>query len=187
MKGSYLGPSFSNQYIQSLLKKIDAKYHKVEDDKLFSLVAKLIAQGYVIGWFNGKMEFGPRALGSRSILGDPRSENMQNIMNQKIKFRESFRPFAPSILEEDVSTQFNFDKKSPYMLFVTTVKDDLLIKCSSEEKKLKGFNKLKRHRSLIPAVTHVDSSARIHTVNKKTNPSFYKLLKAFKKKLVVHR
>ena len=142
----------------------------------------MLSEGKVIGWFNGAMEFGPRALGGRSIIGDPRSNKMQSIMNLKIKYRESFRPFAPSILEEDVSNYFDIEVPSPYMLLVTSVKKALRIKLSKSEKILSGLQKLHIARSSIPAVTHVDYSARIHTVNHLTNPRYYELIKAFKQK-----
>ena len=136
----------------------------------------------VVGWFNGPMEFGPRALGGRSIIGDPRNQKMQSLMNLKIKYRESFRPFAPSILEEDVADQFEINTVSPYMLLVAPVKKELCFDMTKEQKELFGIEKLNIPRSKIPAITHVDYSARIQTVNKKTNPRYYELIKAFKKK-----
>ena len=139
-------------------------------------------EGLVIGWFNGAMEFGPRALGSRSILGDPRNINMQSTMNLKIKYRESFRPFAPAIIEEDTSKQFDIDETSPYMLKVAPVKKELRINIDDSQKKLFGIDKLRTQRSLIPAVTHVDFSARVQTVNRHTNPRFHALICAFKTK-----
>ena len=182
MKGTYLGPSFSNEYIENYLKEINANFKKIEDDILFNYLAKEIDSGKVIGWFNGAMEFGPRALGARSIIGDPRNIKMQSIMNLKIKYRESFRPFAPSILEEDVNSQFELNSKSPYMLFVAKIKDGLRNEMSLKEKKLFGIDKLNIVRSNLPAITHVDYSARIQTVNKKTNFRYHSLIKAFKKK-----
>ena len=181
MKGTYLGPSFSNAFIQDYLKEINAPYEYKEDNDLFVQLTQLIKDGKVIGWFNGPMEFGPRALGARSIIGDPRKLEMQSKMNLRIKYRESFRPFGPSVLEEDASTQFNLNTKSPYMLLVASVKEELRIKMTDNQKKLIGLEKLKIPRSTIPAVTHVDFSARVQTVNKKTNPRYYRLIQAFKK------
>ena len=139
-------------------------------------------QGKVIGWFNGPMEFGPRALGGRSIIGDPRNTNMQSIMNLKIKFRESFRPFAPSVLEEDVSEIFDTEEKSPYMLLVAPIKKKLCKDMTTEENKLFGIEKLNIERSSLPAITHVDYSARVQTVSEKTNPRYYRLINSFKNK-----
>ncbi len=182
MKGTYLGCNYSNKEIIDSLEKIKATYHMFEDDELFKRIAYLLDEGKVIGWFNGPMEFGPRALGGRSIIGDPRNTKMQSIMNLKIKYRESFRPFAPSILEEDVAKQFEIDKKSPYMLLVAPIKKELRKKMTNEEINLFGIDKLNVPRSEIPAVTHVDYSARIQTVSKITNPRYYNLIKAFKEK-----
>ena len=180
MKGTYLGCKFSNEEIKSYLKSINAPFKEFDDDALFKLLASYLDNGQVIGWFNGPMEFGPRALGGRSIIGDPRNKNMQSLINLKIKFRESFRPFAPSILEENVTNQFDINSKSPYMLFVAPLKKELCKKMNNKEKKLFGIEKLKITRSDIPAVTHVDYSARIQTVSKKTNPRYHKLIHAFK-------
>ena len=180
MKGTYLGPKFSNLEIINYLNKIDAKFESFEDNNLFDLVAKNINEGKVIGWFNGPMEFGPRALGARSIIGDPRNKKMQSIMNLKIKYRESFRPFAPSILEEDVDNQFQINIQSPYMLLVAPLKKDLCLEMTSKEEKLFGIEKLNIPRSTLPAITHVDYSARIQTVSKKTNPRYYQLINKFK-------
>lgn len=182
MKGTYLGPSYTNQEIRSYLEEIAAPFHEVEDRQLFDWVADLLSQGKVIGWFSGRMEFGPRALGGRSIIGDPRNQQMQSVMNKKIKYRESFRPFAPSVLQEEVGSQFALNKPSPYMLLVAPVNEDLRIPMSSEQEQLFGIEKLKIPRSSIPAVTHVDYSARIQTVNPSTNPRYYSLIKAFFRK-----
>ena len=181
MKGSYLGCSFSNSEIVSYLQKINATYVTREDNQLFEEVAELLNEGKVIGWFNGPMEFGPRALGARSIIGDPRNKNMQTVMNLKIKYRESFRPFAPSVLEEDLSNQFEMETKSPYMLLVAPVKKELCLDMSLEQKKLFGIDKLNIVRSKLPAITHIDYSARVQTVSKETNARYYNLILAFKK------
>ena len=141
-----------------------------------------MSKGHAIGWFQGRMEFGPRALGGRSIIGDPRSSSMQKNLNLKVKYRESFRPFAPSVLSDDVSDWFNIDVDSPYMLLVANIKDSKKIKMTDDQKKLFGIEKLNIKRSEIPAVTHVDYSARIQTVNEKTNPKYFKLIKKFKEK-----
>ena len=182
MKGTFLGCKFSNQEIISYLNKINAPFKTIQDMELFDMIAKFLDDGKVIGWFNGPMEFGPRALGARSIIGDPRNENMQSVMNLKIKYRESFRPFAPSILEEDVSKQFELNVKSPYMLLVSPIKKELCRELTEYQKTLFGIEKLKIPRSFIPAITHVDYSARVQTVSKKTNPRYYKLISAFKKR-----
>ncbi len=182
MKGTYLGCNFSNSEIKNYLNKINAIFTTYEDNDLFELIANYLDDGKVIGWFNGPMEFGPRALGARSIIGDPRNISMQSVMNLKIKYRESFRPFAPSIIEEDISSQFDMDAKSPYMLLVAPIKKNLRIKMSNNQKKLFGIEKLNIKRSSIPAVTHVDYSARIQTVHSSTNPRYYALIKSFKEK-----
>ena len=181
MKGTYLGCSFSNKEIINYLSKINASFKELKDIELFEKIAFLLEEGKVIGWFNGPMEFGPRALGGRSIIGDPRNIKMQSIMNRKIKFRESFRPFAPAVLEEDVSSQFEIENKSPYMLFVSPVKKEFCYEITENQKKIFGIEKLNIPRSSLPAITHVDYSARIQTVSIKTNPRFYNLIKAFKK------
>ena len=182
MKGTYLGCKFSNQQIINFLNKEQIPYKTLSDNQLFTEIANYLDEGKIIGWFNGAMEFGPRALGGRSIIGDPRNIKMQHNMNLKIKFRESFRPFAPSILEEDVSHQFDFSSKSPYMLFVAPLKKEFCKKLSKEEQKLFGIEKLNIPKSNLPAITHVDYSARIQTVSRETNPRYYDLIKAFKKK-----
>lgn len=176
-KGSYLGTEYSNEEIENELKKFNANYKKVSDEELIEIVASEINNKKVIGWFQNRMEFGPRALGSRSILGDARDSEMQTVMNLKIKFRESFRPFAPSVLEEYCKEYFEISIPSPYMLFVAQVKKDKLI--DFDKKSKKGIELLKIKRSVIPAVTHVDNSARLQTVNSKTNPLYYKLIKKF--------
>ncbi len=182
MKGTYLGPNFSNKEIINYLTQIKAPFETFPDQELFEKLAENLDQGKVIGWFNGPMEFGPRALGARSIIGDPRNKKMQSVMNLKIKYRESFRPFAPSVLEEDVSNQFEIDTKSPYMLIVGAVKKELCEELKEEDKNLFGIEKLNIPRSSIPAITHVDYSARIQTVSKQTNPRYYDLINAFKTK-----
>ncbi len=181
MKGTYLGCKFSNEEIMIYLNKIKAPFETIEDEELFEKVALELKEGKVIGWFNGPMEFGPRALGGRSIIGDPRNHQMQSVMNLKIKNRESFRPFAPSILEEDVASQFEMECKSPYMLYVSRIKKELCFDMTEEQKKLFGIAKLNIPRSKFPAITHVDYSARVQTVSKETNPRYYKLIDAFKR------
>jgi carbamoyltransferase len=181
-KGSYLGPEFSNDEILSFLNDEEIPYQKFSDDELTSKVSDLIASEKIIGWFSGRMEFGPRALGSRSIVGDARSPKMQALMNIKIKFREGFRPFAPSVLEENVSDYFDLSSPSPYMLLVADVKKERQKKMTDEDEKLFGIDKLNILRSDIPAVTHIDYSARIQTVNKKTNPLYHKLISDFNHK-----
>ena len=180
MQGSYLGPSFKDDQIEKTLKSLDAKYKKYSEDNLIDIVAEKIKNEKTIGWFQGRMEFGPRALGSRSIIADSRSDKMQKELNLKVKFRESFRPFAPSVLREDLSDWFDIDIDSPYMLLVAEIKKNIQIPMSNKDKKLFGIDKLNIKRSSIPAVTHVDYSARIQTVHKETNPKYYKLLKKFK-------
>lgn len=182
MKGSYLGPAFQDSEIQSAFDSIGAKYHRLTEEELNDQLAALLDQENVIGWCQGRMEFGPRALGGRSILGDPRSRKMQSVMNLKIKYRESFRPFAPAVLAEDVSEYFELKDRSPYMLIVAPVAKKHQTPMSDEESKLFGIEKLNVPRSSLPAVTHVDYSARVQTVHKETNPKFYDLLKAFKKR-----
>lgn len=182
MYGSYLGPKYENDYISNFLKKNNIIYIELSDEEIPEKIADLIADQKVIGWFQGRMEFGPRALGSRSIIGDARSPKMQEIMNLKTKFRESFRPFAPSVIRERVSDFFEINKESPYMLLVAPVKREICQAMSVEEQKLFGIDKLNIVRSLIPAVTHVDYSARIQTVDKNDNPLFYRTIAKFDKK-----
>lgn len=180
MQGSYLGPQFNNDETQEYLDDVKAKYNYFkEEDELLNEVASILSKGYVVGWFQGRMEFGPRALGNRSILGDPRNQEMQSIMNLKIKYRESFRPFAPSVLTEKASQYFELEKPSDYMLIVAKVKEDLRINNQKETQSLFGIDKLKAVRSTIPAVTHVDYSARIQTVNPANNSRYYQLIKHF--------
>jgi len=181
MQGSYLGPSFNDDEIEKDLVNLGAKYKKFSYEGLLEITAKELSQKKTIGWFQGRMEFGPRALGARSIIADPRSEKMQKILNLKVKFRESFRPFAPSIIREDLSDWFGLDCDSPYMLLVADVNKSIRREITEEEEKLFGIDKLNVKRSNIPAVTHVDYSARIQTVHKDTNPKYYKLIQNFKK------
>ena len=177
--GSYLGPEYSNEQIISFIEGENYKAQKLDDDNLTKRVSELIANEKVIGWFQGRMEFGPRALGNRSIIGDARSSKMQSTMNLKIKFRESFRPFAPSVLREKVSEYFDADIDSPYMLLVANVKEERRKNMSDAEKQLFGIDKLYVQRSDIPAITHVDYSARLQTVHSDTNPLYHKLIKKF--------
>jgi len=180
MKGSYLGPSFQDNQVENIFKSLGAKYEKHNEENLINIIAEKLKNEKTIGWFQGRMEFGPRALGARSIIADPRSDKMQKELNLKVKFRESFRPFAPSVLREDVNNWFDLDTDSPYMLLVSDVKKGIQIPMNEKDKKLFGIDKLNVKRSSIPAVTHVDYSARIQTVHKETNPKYYKLLKKFK-------
>jgi carbamoyltransferase len=179
MKGAYLGPEFTESEIEGFLRTEGIAYERLDRDTLVHRVARLLADEKVIGWFNGRMEFGPRALGARSILGDARSPRMQAQMNLKIKFREGFRPFAPSVRRERVSEYFELDADSPYMLLVAPVREERRIAMTAEQRKLWGIDQLNVARSDIPAVTHIDYSARIQTVSEDTNPSYYALLKAF--------
>jgi len=180
MKGSYLGPSYSQQEVEVQLKEKKVNFETYHEDELIKLTAKLLSEGKAIGWFQGAMEFGPRALGSRSILADPRSNEMQTNLNLKVKFRESFRPFAPSILEEDLEEWFELSSPSPYMLFVAKLNKSKLKSVSEVDKKTSGLAKLKIARSTVPAITHVDNSARVQSVNGTFNQKYYKLLKEFK-------
>jgi carbamoyltransferase len=184
-KASLLGPAYSNEQITDFLDSVDAKYHVYQDrEQLIDKAAELINQEKVIGWFQGRMEFGPRALGNRSIIGDARSEKMQSIMNRKIKFRESFRPFAPCVLREDVYNYFEMsdEQDSPYMLLVSQVRNDKRLPLNNPSDNLKGLEKLKVRRSIIPAVTHVDYSARIQTVDNERHPVLHRLMSRFKEK-----
>jgi carbamoyltransferase len=182
MRGSYLGPKFSDAEIVEYLDAVKASYHRLDDAELMPQLAEILEQGNVVGWFQGRMEFGPRALGGRSIIGDPRNSKMQSVMNLKIKYRESFRPFAPSILAERVADYFEIDHSSPYMLLVAPVKASLRIPMTAEQEQLFGIEKLNIARSEIPAVTHVDYSARIQTVHKETNPRYYDLISHFEER-----
>lgn len=179
MKQALLGPEFSNQAIKEMLRQKGQAFIELSDDNCCAYVAKALDEGKVVGWFKGRMEFGPRALGNRSILGDARNPDMQQRINQKIKFRESFRPFAPAILEEFAEEYFQLSTKSPYMLLVAGIADKQKRSLTEVEKGLKGFEKLKAVRSAIPSATHVDDSARIQTVCRETHPDFYRLISAF--------
>ena len=182
MRGSYLGPSFQNGSISGFLKSQNVEYTELTDDEIPEKIADLIGQEKVIGWFQGRMEFGPRALGGRSIIGDARSPKMQETMNLKIKFRESFRPFAPSVAADRVSEYFEIDRSSPYMLLVADVKKSRQKPMSADESELFGISKLNIVRSEIPAITHVDYSARIQTVHPETNALYYRTIKKFEEK-----
>jgi carbamoyltransferase len=179
MEGSYLGPGYDNSEIRTFLDASNAPYTELDDEQLMPKLAKILASDKVVGWFNGRMEFGPRALGGRSIIGDPRSKNMQSVMNLKIKYRESFRPFAPAIKAEEVSNWFEHDRESPYMLMVAPVNEEHRVPISEEQQSAFGIEKLHYERSAIPAITHVDYSARLQTIHNETNPRFYKLIDAF--------
>jgi len=182
MQGSYLGPEYSQIEIEKELNMLGAKFSVMNEEDIIENTSESLRKGDAVGWFQGRMEFGPRALGGRSILGDPRSPSMQKNLNLKVKFRESFRPFAPSILREDLSNWFNIDQDSPYMLLVGEILEEKKIKMTDQENELFGIEKLNIKRSEIPAVTHVDYSSRIQTVHKDTNPRYYNLLKKFKEK-----
>ena len=179
MQGSYLGQRYNNDEVAAQLDQFDAVYQRLEDVDLYRRLADILADGKVVGWFQGRMEFGPRALGGRSILGDPRNTEMQSVMNLKIKYRESFRPFAPAILAEKVSEVFDLDRSSPYMLIVANIKEAHRTPMSKQQQLLFGIEKLKVLRSTLPSITHVDYSARIQTVHQQTNPRFHDLLSAF--------
>ena len=182
MQGSYLGPEYSNEEIKIDLEKLGATFEILNDDELIDRTTNDLKNEKAIGWFQGRMEFGPRALGNRSIIANPESENMQKNLNLKVKFRESFRPFAPSILSDDLSEWFKLNEKSPYMLLVSQIKDEKKIEMTEKEKDFFGIEKLNIKRSKVPAVTHIDYSARIQTVDEKTNYKYAKLIKEFKKK-----
>jgi carbamoyltransferase len=177
MQGAYLGPSFSKEEIKSFLTSKQAEFSEFTDNELMDYIAKELQNEKVIGWFQGRMEFGPRALGNRSILADARSEKMQKILNLKTKFRESFRPFAPVVLEEKTAEWFNYEQTSPYMLMVADVKTEKLR--TAEITHGEGLNRVYDIRSVIPAVTHIDNSARIQTVNKNTNAKLHALISKF--------
>ena len=178
-RGSYLGPTYSNDKIRAYLETQKIPFTELTDDELPEKIADLISAQKVIGWFYGRMEFGPRALGARSIIGDPQSPKMQELMNLKIKFRESFRPFAPSVLREKLSDWFELDEESPYMLLVAPVSKNRRREVIADEQNLFGLQKLLTIRSEIPAVTHVDYSARIQTVTDRHQPMFYRMIKKF--------
>ncbi len=182
MKGSFLGPEFTQKEIEEELLKNGARFIVLNEDDLIDKTASDLSIGEAIGWFQGRMEFGPRALGARSILGDPRSSDMQKNLNLKVKYRESFRPFAPAVLREDLSEWFEINEDSPYMLMVANIHKGKTLKMTDEQKKLFGIDKLNIKRSEIPAVTHVDYSARIQTVHKETNKRYFELIKKFKEK-----
>jgi len=182
MKGSYLGTEFSQEEIEKELELIGAKFETLNYEDLINKTSEFLSNEKAIGWFQGRMEFGPRALGGRSILGDPRSDKMQKNLNLKVKYRESFRPFAPSVLREDLTNWFDINVDSPYMLLVANINSNKKIEMTDDQKKLFGIDKLNIKRSEIPAVTHVDYSARIQTVNQKTNKRYYDLISKFKEK-----
>jgi len=181
MGGAYLGPDYSSEEIQSFLDSCGAGYERLEREDLLTRTAELLAAENVVGWFNGRMEFGPRALGARSILGDARSARMQEQMNLKIKFRESFRPFAPSVIDERAGEFFELDRESPYMLLVAPLREERRIPIAEDQKHLWGIEKLNLARSDVPAITHVDYSARVQTVGPELNPDYYGLLRAFER------
>jgi carbamoyltransferase len=181
MQGTYLGPAFAQSDIEARLTGCGARFERLDDAGLIRTCVRDLAEGSALGWFQGRMEFGPRALGNRSILGDPRSASMQKTLNLKIKYRESFRPFAPSVLRERVSDWFELDGDSPYMLLVADVAKRRRLEMSAAERNLSGIDLLNVRRSEIPAVTHVDYSARVHTVHADTNPRYHALLCAFER------
>ena len=180
MSGSYLGPEYSEDQIKKELSRLGAEFEILDENEIIDRTSKDLSEGNAVGWFQGRMEFGPRALGGRSILGDPRSPHMQKNLNLKVKYRESFRPFAPSILSDDLSDWFEMNSVSPYMLMVANVRKEKCIPMSENEEKLFGIDKLNVKRSSVPAITHVDYSARIQTVHKDTNSKYYKLISKFK-------
>ena len=179
MNGAYLGKRYSAAEVRAELELAGAKFTELEEDTLINDLANILTNEQVVGWFQGRMEFGPRALGGRSIIGDPRSAKMQSVMNLKIKYRESFRPFAPSVLAENCSDFFELDRPSPYMLIVAPLQQAKRIAMSTEQDSLFGIDKLRVARSVVPSITHVDYSARIQTVHDKTNPRFAKLIRRF--------
>jgi carbamoyltransferase len=181
MNGSYLGPQFTDEQVENELKSCGANYKKLTSDQIIKDTAKALSEEKVIGWFQGRMEFGPRSLGNRSIIADSRSVKMQKNLNLKVKYRESFRPFAPAVLFEKISEWFEINSESPYMLLVADVKKSKQLQMTNEQKNLFGIDKLNIRRSSIPSVTHVDYSARIQTVHKETNPIFHKLIEEFEK------
>ncbi|MCG6537751.1 MAG: hypothetical protein L7F78_24310, partial [Syntrophales bacterium LBB04] len=182
MKGAFLGPEFSDKEIHRTLVKFEAKAHHYENfGELAEYVAMKLSEGYVVGWFQGRMEFGPRALGNRSILGDARNPEMQKKMNLKIKYREGFRPFAPSVLEEDIQDYFDLDRPSPYMLLVVPLREDKRIPVPSDYNEWSLYDRLYFLRSDLPAITHIDYSARLQSVNRKINPRYWQLIQEFKK------
>jgi carbamoyltransferase len=181
MNGSYLGPQFTDDQVENELKSCGANYKKLTSDQIIKDTAKVLSEEKAVGWFQGRMEFGPRSLGNRSIIADPRSEKMQKNLNLKVKYRESFRPFAPAVLFEKVSEWFEINSQSPYMLLVADVKKSKQLQMTNKQMNLFGIDKLNVKRSNIPAVTHVDYSARVQTVHKETNPTFYKLIEEFEK------
>lgn len=182
MRGAFLGPSFTDEEAASALDAFGARYQQLAEHDITARVADVLAQGAVVGWFQGAMEFGPRALGNRSILGDPRNPEMQSAMNLKIKFRESFRPFAPAVLAERGGDYFEWDRPSPYMAMVAPVREDLRLAPNPEHARLSGIERVKAQRSTIPAVTHLDYSARLQTVHRETNPRFHELIRRFEKR-----
>jgi carbamoyltransferase len=181
MKGAYLGPEYSEPQVEDCLLSMGAVYRRLQRQELLARTAEVLASERIVGWFNGRMEFGPRALGSRSILGDPRSPRMQAQMNLKIKFREGFRPFAPSVLRERAGEYFDLEGESPYMLLVAQIRKHRQIPLTPEQSRLWGIDKLNIPRSDIPAVTHIDYSSRVQTVCRETNPDYYDLIKEFEK------
>ena len=182
MKGSYLGPKYSEDEIEAELKSCGAVFKKLSDTELIEEVALALADEKAIGWMQGRMEFGPRALGGRSIIADPRSPVIQKQRNLNVKYRESFRPFAPSVLREDVGEWFEHDSDSPYMLLIADVQKDKRCPITEEEEALFGIEKLNVPRSSVPAITHVDNSARVQTVHVETNPRYHKVISKFKEK-----
>jgi carbamoyltransferase len=179
MDGAYLGPEFEQPEIDKRLTTIGARFATVPHDDMLDQTANALADGQAVGWFQGRMEFGPRALGNRSILGDPRSPTMQKNLNLKVKYRESFRPFAPSVLRDEVANWFDLDVDSPYMLLVAPVAQQHMRRMTADEDELFGIDKLNVARSTVPAVTHVDYSARVQTVHRETNPTYYELISRF--------